>query len=277
MIELPEALVRAKELKENLTGKVVQKVYGPSSEHKFCWFYGDVETYEKQLKGKPVLNAKGFGIFVEVEFSDDTRLCFNDGTVSRLIPLEEAPPKKYQLLIVFTDGYSLVFTVSMYGAIVCCQGEYENEYYQKSIQGMLLLSDSFDEAYFKAVLRSVKQNMSVKAFLATEQRFPGLGNGTLQDILFCSKLNPKRKIESLSEEEIQRLHFCIKDVLKDMVKGGGRDTEKNIFGQPGGYQTLLSRNSYAKGCSACGGRIIKEAYLGGTVYYCPGCQPLKAL
>ncbi|MBP9543957.1 MAG: hypothetical protein KBE58_02820, partial [Alistipes sp.] len=25
----------------------------------------------------------------------------------------------------------------------------------------------------------------------------------------------------------------------------------------------------------CGGALVKEAYLGGAVYYCPHCQPLK--
>ena len=38
MIELPEALSRAKELNNALIGKKIVKVLLPTSPHKFCWF-----------------------------------------------------------------------------------------------------------------------------------------------------------------------------------------------------------------------------------------------
>ena len=59
-----------------------------------------------------------------------------------------------------------------------------------------------------------------------------------------------------------------------MMRLGGRDTEKDLFGNPGGYQTRMSKRTLAGGCPACGGPITKEAYLGGAVYYCPRCQGL---
>lgn|GEM_PF-2077218 len=34
-------------------------------------------------------------------------------------------------------------------------------------------------------------NPCPKAFLATEQRIPGLGNGVLQDILWTARIHPK--------------------------------------------------------------------------------------
>ena len=60
-----------------------------------------------------------------------------------------------------------------------------------------------------------------------------------------------------------------------MTDRGGRDTEKDLFGTPGGYAVQLSRNTCAEPCPVCGGPIVKEAYLGGAVYYCLHCQPLK--
>lgn len=42
----------------------------------------------------------------------------------------------------------------------------------------------------------------------------------------------------------------------------------------GGYATKMSKNTLAHGCPVCGGAITKEAYLGGSVYYCPACQKL---
>ncbi len=53
---------------------------------------------------------------------------------------------------------------------------------------------------------------------------------------------------------------------------GGRDTETDLFGMKGGYASILSRNTVGTACPRCGGTIAREAYLGGNVYYCPGCQ-----
>ena len=60
------------------------------------------------------------------------------------------------------------------------------------------------------------------------------------------------------------------------IEQGGRDTEKDLLGNAGGYRTLMSRNTLGRGCPVCGQEVVKEAYLGGTVYYCPVCQPLDS-
>ena len=82
--------------------------------------------------------------------------------------------------------------------------------------------------------------MSVKAFLATEQRIPGLGNGVLQDILQQAGLHPRRKIGSMTEAYRKRMYESVVGTLEKMTAAGGRDTEKDLFGNKGGYQTLLS-------------------------------------
>ena len=269
MIELPEAINLAKQMRETVRGKTVSAVYPPSSPHKFCWFNHEPEEYQALLAGHTVTGAAGFGIFSELEFDGGVRLCFNDGVNPRFIRKEEVRPKKYQLLLEFTDGSAIAFTVAMYGSISCHSGDYDNEYYRKSIESISPLTEEFDEGYFKELLASVKPAMSVKAFLATEQRMPGLGNGCLQDILFQAGIHPKRKVSSLSDCEKNVLWAQVKTVLQTMTEQGGRDTEKDLFGNPGGYQTLMSKNTWASGCPACGGEIVKETYLGGAVYYCP--------
>ncbi len=274
MIELPEALARAGELNKVIGGKVVDKVYPPSSPHKFCFFNGDVSGYDSMMRGRTVTGAEGFGIFVEIEFDKDMRLCFNDGVNARIIDPGQEVPRKYQLRVDFTDGGILVFTVAMYGGIFCFRDVYDNEYYMKSRERISPLDPGFNMDYFEKMICSEKPGISAKAFLATEQRIPGLGNGVLQDILFKAGLHPKRKIGTIEGEERQRLFDSIKKVLAEMVRLGGRDTEKDIWGNPGGYRTILSKNTYKDGCPDCGGEIVKTAYLGGSVYYCPSCQKL---
>lgn len=274
MIELPESITYAAMCSKYIAGKTVAAVYPPSTPHKFCWFHGDVKEYHTLLQGKVAERADAFGIFVELVFQEGIYLDFNDGVNVRFLQAGEARPKKYQLLIDFTDGSSLAFTVAMYGGIICHQGEYDNEYYQKNKEGISPLAPEFTEACFQELADSVKPAASAKAFVATQQRFLGVGNGTLQDILFRAGIHPKRKLETMSGEDLHRLYLCIKEVLREMADKGGRDTEKNLLGEPGGYVTAMSRNALERGCPKCGGQIVKESYMGGTVYYCPFCQPL---
>ena len=58
-----------------------------------------------------------------------------------------------------------------------------------------------------------------------------------------------------------------------MTELGGRDTEKDLFGAFGGYKTRMSKNTVGLPCLKCGEAIVKEHYLGGSVYFCPSCQP----
>jgi formamidopyrimidine-DNA glycosylase len=119
------------------------------------------------------------------------------------------------------------------------------------------------------------QKLSIKAFLATEQRIPGLGNGVLQDILFNSKINPKEKVVNLSEKQRNLLYKTIISTLREMTEQGGRDTEKDLFGNKGGYQTKMSKNTVNQSCKQCDTNIEKANYMGGSIYFCPTCQPLS--
>ena len=91
-------------------------------------------------------------------------------------------------MVEFEDDTALVFTVAMYGGIFLHQGEYDNEYYMKSKQAVSPFSKEY-KAYYDEKLAQIEPTLSAKAFLATEQRFPGIGNGVCQDILFEAKIN----------------------------------------------------------------------------------------
>jgi formamidopyrimidine-DNA glycosylase len=101
-----------------------------------------------------------------------------------------------------------------------------------------------------------------------------LGNGVLQDILFNAKMHPKKKVGALTATEKDTLFSHTKDTLVRMWAQGVRDTERDLFGQAGGYKTILSNKTLDKPCPNCGSQIKREAYLGGNIYYCPQCQPI---
>jgi formamidopyrimidine-DNA glycosylase len=275
MIEIPEAIALSRQLTETIIDKKVAKVIAASSPHKFAWFHGDPSSYASVLREKTVRKAQARGGFVEI-WLDDTVLLFTDGVLLKYHKQDEKRPLKHQLLVEFNDGTAISAAVQMYGGLWCFkEDEFDNPYYDSAISKPSPLSEEFDWAYFDQLLFSVETlKLSAKAFLATEQRIPGLGNGVLQDILFNAGIHPKRYIKTLTEKEKDKLFHSIKSTLKDMTELRGRDTTKDLFGEPGGYKTKLSQNTVGKSCSICGHTIVKQSYMGGSIYICEGCQKI---
>jgi formamidopyrimidine-DNA glycosylase len=272
MLEIPESKTLDKQANQTLTGKTITEVIKASSPHKFAFYTGDPNDYPKLLKGKKILSAKGHGMFVDLACEDNTYITVGEGTNVRYCKPGEQRPIKHQLIIGFEDASCIAFTVAMYGGIWAYRGEFDNKYHRGSLSSVSPLENAFNESFFDTLIKNTRKELSLKAFLATEQRIPGLGNGVLQDILFNAGLNPKSKKSALTDEKQDVLFQSLKGTLQDMTNKGGRDTEKDFFGNSGGYKTLLSKNTLNSPCPKCGGKIVKEAYLGGAVYYCSNCQ-----
>lgn len=274
MIELPEAVVLSRQINKTLMGKKIVSVEVAASPHKFAWYYKDPSMYKEILVDKLVTDSTCYGGYVEVR-AEDVVLLFNDGVGLRYYDRLDDKPKKHQLSVEFDDGSVLIASVQMYGGLFCYkEGEYQNDYVTVAKEKPSPLTSGFDRSYFDIMLHNQGKNRSVKAFLATEQRIPGLGNGVLQDILFNAGIHPKRKTDTLENSEKDRLFDSIKNTLYQMVQMGGRDTEKDLFGFYGGYGTKLSKNTVDTPCNVCGTVIKKESYMGGSIYYCSVCQPL---
>ncbi len=277
MIEIPESVVLAKQITQSFQGKTVSRVMPQRTPHKMAWYYERPEDYPELLTGRKIEFATGIGSMVEISASGAIIL-FGEGIRLTFCPTESTVPKKDQLLIGFEDGSYLSAVVQMYGGLWCFpNGSFDYPYYLSAKSKPFALSDAFNQPYFEELIENPDmQKMPAKGFLATEQRIPGLGNGVLQDILFRAGLHPKRKIGTLTKEEKSLLPKVLKTTLREMAELGGRDTERDLFGAFGGYQMQMSKNTAGKPCPKCGETIVKEAYMGGSVYYCPNCQKAPA-
>jgi len=273
MLEIPEAIVIAAQLNQTIKDKRIEKVVAAASPHKFAWFFGDPSQYHSLLRGRKIENAIPYGGRVEINVGG-IYLHFCDGVNLRYYAAGENIPPKHQLFIELEDGSALVGTVAMYGGLWCfAEGAFDgNVYYKASKEAISPLTDRFDYPLFLALFDEDGVKMSAKGFLATGQRIPGLGNGVLQDILLNAGIHPKKKMKTLSEAQKRKLFDSLKVTLAEMVEGGGRDTERDLFGHWGGYATKLSKNTVLSLCPSCGGAIKKETYMDGSIYYCENCQ-----
>jgi formamidopyrimidine-DNA glycosylase len=275
MIELPEALNIAGQLNKAISGKRIAGVTAAQTPHKLAWYYGEKAKYAALLIGRTIGRAAAVGGLVEIA-AGETRILLGEGVGIRFHGPGESRPAKHQLLIDFKDCSALSAAVQMYGGMgAFLEGKLDNPYYKVAKEKPSPFSPAFDRDYFDRLISVPEaQKLSLKALLATEQRIPGLGNGVLQDILFNAGMHPKKKTGTLSAKDRKVLFDSVKKTLAAMAAEGGRDTESDLFGRPGGYKTVLSKNTVNKPCPVCGTVIKKEAYMGGSIYYCTGCQSL---
>lgn len=277
MLELPEVLTLSKQANYVLSGKTITQVFNATKPHKFTFYNDDPLEYGKLLIGKTILSSEGYGMFVDFYLSDNVTMNIGDGVIARYYSPGDKIPAGYQLLLVFDDDSFLVFSVAMYGFINAYpDGLIDNKYYRLSRESISPLSKDYTEKQFDKLFTEAKKTLTAKALLATEQRIPGVGNGVIQDILFNAQINPRQQVLRLSDKKKETLFFSLKDTLSEMAFEGGRNTQTDLYGNNGGYRTILSSKTWKNPCPRCGSIIVKEAYLGGSVYYCPECQKIES-
>lgn len=146
----------------------------------------------------------------------------------------------------------------------------------KEIQklGIDALDPSFTLKMFEEILNK-KQKSIIGVLLLDQSLIAGIGNIYRSEILFDSFVLPKRKVSSLSKQEIKRIFNSIKNILKKAVKMRGtsdsdyRDTE----GKMGGFQkVLMVYNREGELCKLCNNKIIREKIGQRSIFYCPVCQ-----
>lgn len=273
MIELPEAYVYAEQLRQTVTGDQVVHCEAAAHPHKLAFYSGDPHEYPDMLQGGTVLDCVPWGGLVELQLTG-VNVLVGDGARLRLYEHDEEFPAKHQLKLVLASGRALQVSIQMYGGIwVYAPNTNDNPYYIVAQEKPTPFSDAFNTDYWERLWQAQKPNLSMKALLATEQRIPGLGNGVLQDILWRAGLHPKKKLSRITSAERQKLFGAIKQTLSLMRDQGGRSTEQDLFGRPGGYPVQLCAKTLAQPCPACSTPITAFAYMGGRVYVCPHCQP----
>ena len=190
-----------------------------------------------------------------------------------LHPAGSQMPKKYHLCITFEDGSSFTVMTQMWGAMELYEAGHEQE--RKYIKGMgpTPVDPDFTPQYLSALIDSFSgQKRSVKGLLTQEQIIPGLGNAIAQDILFRARLHPRHPIDELSQAQQNSLYDAIIQTVRDVIAGGGRHDEYDLYGHTGNYVRIMDSRAVGRPCPACGTVVQRIQYLGGACYFCPQCQ-----
>ena len=137
------------------------------------------------------------------------------------------------------------------------------------------LEKKYNFLYLKKYMNGRKRN--VKNTLMDQRCVSGLGNIYVNEILFFSGINPKRKVKNLNDSEISRIIKNTKKILKNSIKLGGSSI-KDFYsddGKKGEFQQLFAVYG-RKGeiCSNidCKKKISKIVISNRASFYCRRCQ-----
>ncbi len=275
MFELPEYVTITRQMNQHIQGKQIKEGRLGNSPHKFVWYNVKHDEFTACTSGKIVgeTYTRGRWLFVPV----NPEYCLVFGECGGKILYHESIsliPKKYHLLLIFTDNTALSAFTQMWGAMELYQkGEEQKRKYIKDMR-LTPADEGFSFEYFKSLIDECMktEKRSVKGLLTQDQLIPGLGNSIAQDIMFHAKLHPKHPIDDLTNSAKKQLFNAIVETISAAITHGGRNDEYTLLGGRGGYKRLLDKNAAGEPCPACGKKIEKMHHLGGTCYYCPGCQ-----
>ena len=137
------------------------------------------------------------------------------------------------------------------------------------------LSKKFNKKYFIEYIKNKKKK--IKDLLMDQKFVAGLGNIYCNEILFFSRINPKKKIEKIEINEIKKILHFTKKILRKSIEEGGSSIKDfiNSDGSDGSFQQLfkvygrLNQNCKKKNCLG----VIKKIYLSKRAcFFCSKCQ-----
>ncbi|MGL5082334.1 MAG: DNA-formamidopyrimidine glycosylase [Microcoleaceae cyanobacterium] len=115
----------------------------------------------------------------------------------------------------------------------------------------------------------------IKNALLDQRLVAGIGNIYADEALFLSGIQPTVPCKQLNQQQIQRLHTQICQVLQNAIQVGGTTIRNfiNLEGVNGNYgQAAWVYNRAGEPCRVCGTPIHRLKLAGRSAHFCPQCQ-----
>jgi endonuclease-8 len=123
-----------------------------------------------------------------------------------------------------------------------------------------VLADDFDPAVAIARMRAIAPDIELGQALLGQRLVAGIGNIFKSEGCFAARVDPNRRVESLSDEELVEVLAATRGLMLEAVESGRQP--KRIYRRVG------------EPCPRCGAPIRSRAQgdEARTTYWCPACQ-----
>ena len=120
-----------------------------------------------------------------------------------------------------------------------------------------------------------KRVINIKNALIDQKIIAGIGNIYASEILYKAKINPLRKVNSLSQNDLNSIITYTKIILKKSIDVGGTTIRDHM--QPDGSLGYFKQKLQVYGktnekCKTCNSFIVKEVISNRSTFVCRHCQ-----
>ena len=120
-----------------------------------------------------------------------------------------------------------------------------------------------------------KKKVPMKVLLMKQEFIAGIGNIYASEILFASKIHPRRPAFQLKKPEVTTLYQKIVHILKEAIefRGTSMRNYRDVSGHKGGYINRMKVYArHNEPCLECGATIQRIVQGGRSTFFCKDCQ-----
>jgi formamidopyrimidine-DNA glycosylase len=287
MPELPEVEVVKRSLKSSIRHLTIKKVTINTNKLRYLI---KKKNFNKIIN-KKILSIKRRSKYILINLSSNLSLLAHLGMTGKFIienntgiknktsfyyEINKNEQKHNHLIFHLSQNKKLIYNdVRKFGFIKIINSKNIKKNDHIRLLGPEPLSNNFNLKYFKNCIVTKKRKL--KDLLMDQKFVSGLGNIYVNEVLFLSKLDPTRPVNTLKSLDIAKILNFIKKILKVSIKEGGSSIKNfnNSNGKNGEFQQQF--NVYGREGEKCLKKqckdLIKKINISNrSSFFCASCQ-----
>ena len=131
------------------------------------------------------------------------------------------------------------------------------------------LAEEFTVDVLSGILRRSGRSQ-VKGVLRNQANIAGIGNAYSDEVLHAARMSPFKPADSLTDDEMQRLHGAIRTRLGDAVRRSTGLAASELKGEKKSNMAVHGRTGET--CPVCGDTVREVSFADSSLQYGPTCQ-----
>jgi formamidopyrimidine-DNA glycosylase len=273
MPELPEVETVARDLREAIVGRTVQRV---DVLHAGVIRFPLPEAFAAGLTGARFVAVNRTGKFILCPLSTGDELVIHLGMTGHItVSAPDAPLAPHtHVRAQLDDGRELRYDdARRFGRVLLGSRDTLHAARVLPALGVDPLTAEYTTAHLDAVLR--RTTRMLKSALLDQGGIAGLGNIYVDEVCHLAGVRPTRRCHRLTRKERQAIFDAIPVILHKAIanRGSSIDDYRDVWNAQGSMQEQLQ--VYGRGgqpCFRCGAILARTVIGGRTTVYCPKCQ-----
>lgn len=238
--------------------------------------YPTAEEFCSRLTGQKIIGMSRRGKFITIYFASGDRAILHLRMTGCLLvaPYEYSMAKHTHVIFELENNLQIRFVdTRRFGRFWMINAGEEDDVSGISRLGIEPFDKKLTSTYLQNILSNKKK--TIKECLLDQSLIAGIGNIYSDEILFRAKIDPARKADSLSSDEVKKLAVEIPKTLKYYIDKNKITPEEYLAKEGHGYNNSSFLNVYGRDgdlCSVCGGILHRRVIGGRSSIYCQNCQ-----